>query len=297
MAIQLEGYNTVFANAVYARKEDEFLALPTNQKILAVRHIVVINRGTEPDKESVLDYLQQKAAESKKSVIILSGVAKEGETLTEALVRKVRNNAPHFIDDIARGNEDLLGIFAEHITAPSRKEETTPKNSVRVKYGTLFVEELSLNYSRGVIKDPKWYEAALSHPVMKTRGLGERWFIRISLENDNMPKYRNDLDTLINHGVKKSDALDIIRYAPTTPEELKRFLTTIYTGLTTAEQIRELNDETPELLDKEAAKSFTEVIEQLQKNQAEMIAQAIALGQLRQKSSEDDATGRKGIIH
>jgi hypothetical protein len=98
---------------------------------------------------------------------------------------------------------------------------------------------IETNRERREIKDPSWYDTALSDPRILMMGFGTQYEIRL-LYRDTLPD-KTDVDLMLKHGVHGSRTLNITSTGYS-PETARGIMDAIYAGLAEPSAIESLPD-------------------------------------------------------
>lgn len=248
MAIQLPGYEEIFANEVYGRNVGFTPEREGNGKQDVLREVILLNRYTEASEDQVVEYLRQKTeeVESTAALILPSGVESEGKNILESALIALPPTARRHI---RTGFDDCIRFVRQNTPAPYIEEGELPDKFIYVGYGLIPLETIKANEERGNVEKAGWYRAALSHEPLIRAGMGERWNMKLLLtQNDELPN-RAELDILLKHGAHESRTLSINR-TNYPIEQVRNVANAIYEGLFPPQEIANLRDASKERLER-----------------------------------------------
>ncbi len=276
MAIELQGYQTVFENAVYSRDG----TVPDQEgKQHPIKYLILPKRFTDPSEDDVVANLRIKAEEiGFMADLTLPASVKKGETPLEQLITSLPSGV---VADLRHGDSEIEKFIRNH-TPAQRYEDGKKPQYVHISYGVLTKELIEAQQSQGFIKDSEWYVAALLHPEIQKMNLGQKWNLKLLLENGRLPE-RTDIDILLRHGVHGSRTLDINR-TKYNVEEIKEVIDALCTTFSTPEQILQLPDVTSKVINELSIAALIQLHERIK----EMI----------EEQSKSDGKGRNSrIVH
>ena len=207
MDIELQHYNPVFYNAVYARDTGETRKVITEngEKEIQLRTILVIGRYEQPSEDDVVKLLQTTARNITCGLKLPKSVELKMSPLEKIMRERLPDKAQH---NIANGESNHINFIREHTPAPNYSEDENHQYLL-ARQGVFPVEELSGNAKAGNISGAEWYDGALQYPGFTNSGFGERFRITIELKDGVLP----DKTAIYEPGEKAKSV--IIQASPT----------------------------------------------------------------------------------
>lgn len=239
--IELPGYNATFPNRVYRKDFD----IDTSRGKVTASGILILNRFTEPTKNEVVSYLRAVANRTATINSLIEGVP-HGLDNISILEKAVSVLPEEVIADLIAGNKYCLDFVRESTPARPIKEEKDKRKYVGALYGILTPEIIDGNFQDIINRGADWYNSALSSDGIQGRGLGYQYEMRILLDDGRLPP-RADMEVLDKLGVIElrtssflgSDEID----------NIKNTVEVLYSGLSTAEHIALLEDNSASVLE------------------------------------------------
>jgi len=255
-------YKSVLDNTVYAKCK---IAIINDDKKVVLSCIILPKRYILPTEDQVIEYLQQKVKYVEDSIAwhLLGGSHVSEKT---SLERAIIDLPIQLRKDLGRGEEECMKFVRSHTPAPALSDEEPSLQYMYIKYG-LIPNEIIIKKRRD-INNSHWYESALSQEILRENGLGERWIMRILLDEGSLPE-RSEIDTLLNHGTSRSQTLYISQdyYSTREVEEVMDF---VYEYLPLPEQITLLPDITDNIREELALKPVIALHELVEKMEAQL---------------------------
>jgi len=249
MTIQIPGYTPIFENRVYGKDETVTTAAQagTAPKELLIRKILMPTKYTQPTEDDVVEYIQSKARNAVTGLALPPGLAKTGSTKAAELL----NNLPdQVIQHLRIGNEQCIEFVRQNISALQLEEGKEQDKYLHARYGILPVTIIEKNAEAGAIKSSDWYTTALMNDDLKTKGVGQRFTLKILLQNGAMYS-KTDIDFLVKHRTHGSRTLEVSRQNYD-PAEVNDIIGRLYAGLSSIPEMEKVHDITDKILDEEA---------------------------------------------
>lgn len=241
---KMQGYYPLVENEVYA---NEFSLTSETGKEVPIMRLILPRRYRESSENDVIDYLQ-KVAEKVEPFALLHLPGGSDNQVGKSLLEKAVIALPDVVRrHIRTGDENCIEFIRGHTMARSLEDGETPREYLFVRYGLVPINVIDNNREAGNIKDASWYETALLNDELREMGLGEKFNVRILLQDYTLPA-REEMEMLLRHGVHGSRTLEVSRtsYPLDRMNEVMDFL---YHNFSTPEKIDRLNDISTKVLE------------------------------------------------
>ncbi len=256
MSVQLQGYKTVFPNEVYER--DKVVRIKEGEPI-ETSEIVITRTYTTPTEDQVIDHLRNtaKEVEAIANLIIPQRLNDEERNPLEQLLIELPNAC---LRDIVNGDEGCMNYLRANTPALD-----TSSQYLRTWYGLIPKKIIERHKDEISINGSNWYSAALSNDDLRKAGFGEKWSLRILLEDWKLPE-KDAIDFLLNHGTHGSRTLDVSK-TNYPVVEVRQFLDIIYTSFGDIENLKQLKDVSQDVLEECSIKPVRTLLENIRKGQ------------------------------
>ncbi|MEW5896625.1 MAG: hypothetical protein AB1668_02965 [Nanoarchaeota archaeon] len=237
MTIQLSGYTALLENAVYAKEVGN--VKDDNSQIAGIQGVVLLGTFTEPTEDQVVEHLRETAQNTSSfgHLVLPTGVDyMAGKSLLEIAIMKL----PEQIRQHLRTAEkDCMTFVRRHTLAEKASPEDAPRY-LQTRYGFIPAKFLEQDETTWKKDGSIWFNAVLSHELLRKNGLGERWSMNLLLSDEGLPN-RPELEILLKHGTHGSRTLDINRTRYNI-ESVREVVDALYRAFPTPEQLSQLRD-------------------------------------------------------
>lgn len=295
MIEQIGDYRQVFANEAYAKDVQVPVYSKESQetKQEAAKGVILPARYTEPTLDGVMQYIQQRCRAAGNVSLVLPTSALEGKSSLDRMIGSLAQQSPQIISHIISGEGAEASYLQANIFAQDIKEDKLEQRNqyLIARYGTVPLDVISDNESLGRIKNAAWYDAALSSIDLMAAGFGEKFSVRILLNQDG-----NLTDNRLVHNALEIEARDskvfqlyllsnaYPSYIEYPIEILKEEIENIYSTFDNADKLNELKDISEFNKESLASIAVSSLIR-------EMNAQAILMQELRRQQGSLQAPG------
>lgn len=287
-------YVSLFGNEVFSK---EFKYSTKEGETIDLYKVILLSRYTEPHEEAVLEYLKKLAIENIGSLKLVSVT---GEILSSngkgGLEKAIMELPERFINDLATLGNGIEDFIRSSTPAKRLKEGEKPKEFVSAKYGIIPVKIVNDNQERGYITGASWFDKAFSNDKLTEAGMGERFSIKIALEEGNLPYSKDRVIDVLNSGIVIGDSGTpeiLIGRTPSFADEGKEVVELIYKNFSTQEQIESLTDQSEGSLKEACVNPIVMLIkmnkhlEEQKKEKEEAVKQAMAAAEAQGGNSSE----------